>query len=490
MDFAYDGQIRRYLVQFLRIFSDLKIRNGPDENGMYTLQRVPIVYGDPSNMVAQIIKGQSENTLLPVPMMSAYIDGIKMDPNRRQDTQYVQPASSVEREFDSISKTYKEGPGVRYTVDRYMPVPYEISFKLDIWTSNVTNKLQLLEQIGIIFNPSIVLQQNQNIFDWTSIFEVWMEGITWTNRSIPQGADMDRDVMTLKFKVPIWINPPAKVKRSTIVSEIVTNVFMDSDIASIDSILDNNIYDPFKCFDETPVQIVTTVGQYEVSVEMGSLDKVEITLLHPYGNVLTTLNWESLFKAYGRIEPGITNIRLKLNTDLDVTDTDVIGTIAQDPTRPNVLFFNPDIDTLPANTLPSITTIIDPTISWPGNNLPVAISGQRYLLTGGDNNEPVFPPGIDNSPWGNNIVAYTNDIIQYNGTEWVVIFDSTSATGKNYTINNSNNSQYMFSDNVWSYSYFGTYSPGYWRITNLIKESPKTCPPNNGSITDTIEQYD
>ena len=73
MDFFFDNQIKRYLLQFMRVFADIKVRNGPDANGLYTIQRVPIMYGDPSSMVAQLIKGASQNTMLPAPMISLRI---------------------------------------------------------------------------------------------------------------------------------------------------------------------------------------------------------------------------------------------------------------------------------------------------------------------------------------------------------------------------------------------------------------------------------
>jgi len=200
MDFAYDGQVRRYLVQFMRIFSSLKIRNGPDANGFYTLTTVPVIYGDSSNQVAQIIKGQSENTLIPSPLMSVTIESIKPQPNRRQDTQFVRKATTMSREFNPPGSSsgpincdtngqgsYGSGPGVRYQIESYMAVPYDMMLKLDIWTTNTLNKLQLLEQIWMIFNPSIMLQQDANILDWSSIFEVWLEDVTWSNKSIPQG---------------------------------------------------------------------------------------------------------------------------------------------------------------------------------------------------------------------------------------------------------------------------------------------------------------
>jgi hypothetical protein len=472
MDFFYDGQVRRYLVQFMRIFSDIKVRNGPDANGLYTIQRVPIMYGDPSWMVAQLIKGASENTMMPAPMFSAYIDSIKMAPDRRQDTQYVGKVSTIERKYNALTQTYGSDPGVRQDVERYMPVPYDLYLKLDVWTTNITTKLQLFEQIGIIFNPSIQLQQNSNLLDWTSIFEVWFEDYTFTNRSIPQGGEQERDVMSFKFKVPIWINPPAKLKRSGLIAEIVTNVFSVPDVGAIESTIDGE-YDFFRtCFQGNPVQIITTVGNYKIKVERTNLGD-EITLLNEFGQIDATLSWQELIQKYGQISPNITSIRLKLDPNIDVDDSDIIGLIEQDPARQNVLFFTPDVDTLPATTIPPISAIIDPKEVTPGNGLPAAMPGQRYLLTSHDSagEEPAIPPMVPTSPWGQTVVAYPNDVIEFNGIDWVVIFDSRNSTGKNYVINNSNSSQYMFDSEIgeWTYTYYGTYNQGYWRIDNIIQ---------------------
>jgi hypothetical protein len=469
MDFFYDSQVRRYLLQFMRIFSDIRVRNGPDANGLYTIQRVPIMYGDPSSMVAQLIKGASENTMLPVPMFSAYIDGIKMNDKRRQDSQFVGKVSTVEREFDALTQEYGPNPGVRQDVERYMPVPWDFTFKLDVWTTNITTKLQIFEQIAVIFNKSIQLQQNSNLLDWTSIFEVWLEDYTFTNRSIPQGATEERDVMSFKFKVEGWINPPAKVKRSGLIAEIVTQVYNVSDVNSIRTSVGEE-YDPFSCYGLIPIQIVTTEGNYKISVaNAGAID--HITLLNEFGQVDPALSWESLIQKYGQITPNITKIRLKLDPNLDVTDSDIIGGIEQDTLNQNVLLFTPDIDTLPANTLQPIVTIIDPTEVWPGNGLPLAAAGQRYLLTSSNSagEEPAIPPNVPTSPWGQMLVAYPNDIIEFNGISWIVSFDSQNSVGLNYLVNNANSSQYRFDGLDWTYTYYGLYGPGYWRIDNIIQ---------------------
>jgi hypothetical protein len=453
----------------MRIFSDIKIRKGPDANGLYTVQRVPIMYGDPSSMVAQLIKGASENTLLPAPMFSAWIENIRMVPERRQDTQYVRKTSVIERRFDSNTGSYSSEAGVRQDTEMYMPVPYDINFRLDVWTTNVTAKLQIFEQIGVIFNPSIQLQQNSNLLDWTSITEVWLEDVIWTNRSVPQGSDEQRDVMSFKFKIQAWINPPAKVKRSGLIAEIVTRVFDVQDVAGI--------HDPFDCIGGIPVQIVTTVGNYKISVTKGPSTDT-ITLLNANGQMDTNLSWDDLIKQYGQITQNITNIRLRLDPNLDISDSDIIGGIMQDPNNQNVLFFTPDVDTLPVASMLPISAIIDPTEVFPGSGLPTSMPGQRYLLTSANSagEEPAIPAGVPTSPWGQLIVAYPNDVIEYNGTRWVVIFDSQNATYKNYVINNENGYQYTFDPAAgeWTYTYYGTYQPGYWRIDNIIQSPDGT----------------
>ena len=119
-----------------------------------------------------------------------------------------------------------------------------------------------------------------------------------------------------------------------------------------------------------------------------------------------------------------------------------------------------------------IITIIDPTEVFPGHGLPAAVGGQRYLITrpSSDSNgeEPAIPPNVPTSPWGQNIVAYPNDIIEYDGTKWFVAFDSRNSVGLNYVVNNANSSQYTFDGTDWTYTYYGKYAPGYWRIDNII----------------------
>ena len=472
--FFYDAQTRRYLIQFMRLFSAISVRLGPDANGNYSIQQVPILYGDPDFMVAQLIKGASENTMLPSPMFSVYIDSIKPSEKRRQAPQFVGKVSTVERQFNQQTQTYGSGPGVRQDVERYMPSPYDFTFKLDVWTTNTTTKLQILEQIQMIFNPSLQLQQNSNLLDWTSIFECWLEDIIWTNRSIPQGNTIERDVMSLKFKIEGWINPPAKLKRSGLITEIVTRVFEPIDVSTIEQQL-TGVYDPMTYLAGQPaMQIVTIEGNNDIQVSKGTNSDI-ITLLNSFGQPDPNLSWFDLIQIYGQITPGITKMRLNLEPGIEDETELVFGTIELNTSQPNQLLFTVDQDTLPGVTQLPVQTIIDPTEVFPGNGIPTAIAGQRYLLTSRNSTgeEPALPPLAQNSPWGQGLVAYPNDIIEYDGQNWFVAFDSKNSTGNNFVINIDNGYYYMFNGNNkqqgWVYTYYGQYNRGYWRIDNVIK---------------------
>ena len=95
----------------------------------------------------------------------------------------------------------------------------------DIWTSNTDQKLQLLEQILVLFNPSLEMQTTDNFIDWTSISVVNLENVTWSNRSVPVGIDSEIDICTITFSIPIYISPPTKVRKMGVITNIITSMF-------------------------------------------------------------------------------------------------------------------------------------------------------------------------------------------------------------------------------------------------------------------------
>ena len=224
MLYFYDEQIRRYILQFIRLFSEFSVKMGKDDAGNDLFQKVPIRYGDSSRMAAHIQKQNSENMMNVVPILSVYIQELTFSPERRQYPQHVEKVEVYEKAFDDTTSTYKDEIGNTYTIERHMPVPYNVTFNVDIWSSNTDQKLQILEQLLVLFNPSVNILTSDNEFDWSALTYTEMTNVTWSIRQVPVGVDDIIDVATVQFLTPIWLNPPAKVHRQTIIHTIISKL--------------------------------------------------------------------------------------------------------------------------------------------------------------------------------------------------------------------------------------------------------------------------
>jgi len=144
-------------------------------------------------MVAQILKENSENVTLSAPAMSGYITSMDLANDRRQDPMNVTPVRAIERTYNKETGLYESTQGNRYTVERYMPVPYNMTMNLDVWTTNTTDKMQLWEQIMVVFPPSVQIQISDNPLDWSAITEIELTDMNWSSRGVPQGSVTTND---------------------------------------------------------------------------------------------------------------------------------------------------------------------------------------------------------------------------------------------------------------------------------------------------------
>ena len=178
--FFYDAQIRRFLLQFTRIISNFQIEYGNETDGVNNaaLIRVPVRYGDASRNAQVIIQENSRNSMPASPLMTFYVSSLDYDRPRMQEPYHVSKIAVRQRTYDPDTESYETTQGNAFTVERLMPVPYKLGITLDIWTSNTNQKMQLLEQLLTLFNPSLEVQSTDNFIDWTSLSVVDLESVT------------------------------------------------------------------------------------------------------------------------------------------------------------------------------------------------------------------------------------------------------------------------------------------------------------------------
>jgi hypothetical protein len=451
MQYFYDGQIRRYVGQIIRMLSGFKYQS---EDGKQTT--VPVMYGDMTRQVASIIRDNSENKIPSAPRIAVYITGVALDRERLSDATHISKVNIREREkiFDSQGNVtgYEQKQGNSYTVERLMPTPYKLTVKADIWATNTNQKLQIMEQIMMLFNPSIEIQTTDNYIDWTSLTVVELTEMVFSSRSIPVGIDSEIDVGNMTFETPIWINPPSKVKRLGVIHDIIMNIHDDSYTFATDERVTIGGFDVFVYYDKPSQQYQAELLDTKSIVD--SLPEDQQAAWAKYGN---DINWRILLDQYpNKFKAGSSQIFLKQSDG-----NEIVGTVALNALDETKLIINFDQDTYPTNTpilgdtslinRGTVDAIINPETFNPG----VVTGNPRYLI---------LNDIADSTQAWNGFTADANDIIEWTGTAWEIVLDASTITQIVYTTNIRTGVQYKYEDKEWSRSFEGEYPRGLWQL--------------------------
>jgi len=312
---------------------------------------------------------------------------------------------------------------------------------------------------------------------------VEIANINFSNRSIPTGTESEIDVATLNFSTPIYISPPTKVKKLGVVTQIIASIYnektgnidlgesmpelqaySDDYAKSVKSTIttnaDGSIDTSATTKEDADAVIATTAIGYDVLVMNNVAQIID-------KGIAGAVNWNKILQTLpGKYSAGLSKILLN-RQDID---TRVSGTFAVNELNETQLIINWDEDTIPTDTVfagvnsrGTVDYIIDPTKFNPTD---IKQTGVRLLLLADVNN--------DADAWKNTDTTLTdlneNDIIEWNGSAWTVLFDASANTtsSDNFStkfISNLNTGiQYKWTGEQWLLSFEGEYRKGTWQI--------------------------
>ena len=205
--YYYNQQLKKATIVFANIFANMRVRTGQNACGEVDELVVPIRYGSSDRVAAAIAARNTQNALHTLPIMSCYLTGIEVAPERKHGH------GTYDR------KSYLEQGGVFPQdvkfIKRTMPTPYNLTYELSIYASNTDQAYQIIEQILIIFDYEMQVQFNDSPFDWAKITRVILDSIG-NEENYPAGTDRRIIVWNLSFTFETWISPPAEVKQGLI----------------------------------------------------------------------------------------------------------------------------------------------------------------------------------------------------------------------------------------------------------------------------------
>ena len=470
MQHFYDGQIRRYITQMIRLMSNFSYKDGDGK-----LTQVPVMYGDITRQVGHILRDNSENKIPSAPRIGVYITGLELDRDRLADASFVGKVHLRERDYDETNNEYLNTQGKNVTVERLMPTPYKLTVSADIWSTNTEQKLQIMEQILMLFNPSLEIQTTDNYIDWTSLSVVDLESVNFSSRSMPTGTESEIDVGSLTFTTPIYISPPVKVKKLGVITNIIMSMF-NEDTGNVD--LGATMPELKRYNDEFGEGVFmedkdgTTTRKDTAGLAITAYNDYDLLVLGNtaqliHRGVVGNTNWNGFFEALpGTFRSGLSQLQL---TRLDINQS-VNGTVAVNPTDETTLIINWDEDTIPSDMVLTGSTgdrnkidyIIDPTNF---NPTTIKSNGVRVLLLGSIGSATNTDGA---NAWKNNdgtdFIASENDIVEWTGTKWQILFDSSTVSDIKFVTNLNTSIQYKWTGTEWVKSIEGEYRNGAWRI--------------------------
>ena len=183
-------------------------------------------------------------------------------------------------------------------------------------------------------------------------------------------------------------------------------------------------------------------------------------------------NWRNILDSHpGQYQDGISRIYF---TKLNEVTHEITGTISMNPMDETQLVINWDIDTFPSNTIiqgpvrnnnqwTTIDYIIDPQKTVP-TSVMKGLGGRILLLNDiGDSNNNDGPDAWKGTA-NEDLVAKRNDIVEWDGIRWVVVFEAATSKDVTYVTNLNTGVQYRWDGEEWLLSVEGLYPGGTWRI--------------------------
>ena len=210
--YYYYKAFRKTIIQFLDVFNDIKVaRYEPDGITVSKYIDVPVKLAVKEKAWYWLNERKDDQML---PMINGWISSIDYATDRKVNAGY-QISSTTDVDTSAVS---------RYL----LPVPYNLTFTLNIWSLHMTDVDQILEQLLPWFDPYIYIKMNIPELGCTYNIKVTFQSCT-PEVSLEM-ADEDYRVInyTIDFQVQTYLFKP--IADSGIIKEIITSYYTNDEV--------------------------------------------------------------------------------------------------------------------------------------------------------------------------------------------------------------------------------------------------------------------
>ena len=145
--YFYNETIRKTVIAFGTLFNNIKIKKFASDGKAISQIKVPVAYGPMQRFLARIEQQANfdDNVAITLPRLSFELTSYTYDPSRKSSP---------------VTKFTGKGSDKTKHKKIFLPVPYDVGFRLSFATKLQDDALQIIEQILPFFQPSYSVTVN------------------------------------------------------------------------------------------------------------------------------------------------------------------------------------------------------------------------------------------------------------------------------------------------------------------------------------------
>jgi hypothetical protein len=215
--YFYNETTRRYVAVFGTHFNDLKIQRRDNSDTLIQEMTVPIHYAPMQKILARLEQDPNlDAPAMTLPRMSFEIVNMLYDP---------------ERKLGSTQRLRTGAIDVNSATTRFVPVPYNLEFELNIMTKYNEDGTKILEQILPFFRPEVT--PTVQIVDGIDPMDIPIILNSVTKEDVYEGSFEERRALiwTLTFTMKGWFFGPTRDRKLIKFAEANVYTPLDSNTA-------------------------------------------------------------------------------------------------------------------------------------------------------------------------------------------------------------------------------------------------------------------
>ena len=213
----YNKHIRNTVIAFGTVFNNVNIKRLDSSGNPLQTLRVPLSYAPKEKFIARLdqqadLTGDDSKVAITLPRMAFDITGYAYDSSRKLNKNQKLGVVTTNADTTKLNT-------------QYSPVPYDVSFELNVFTATSDDGLQIIEQILPYFQPdyTVTMIQDSTYMDTKRDIPFILEQVNYDDSYTGALTSARRITYSLSFTAKIYLYGP--ISTSAIIKTVSADLY-------------------------------------------------------------------------------------------------------------------------------------------------------------------------------------------------------------------------------------------------------------------------